>query len=78
MKKRTLAPGLLREWREANNVTQNELARGVGGTSQQISNYENNRQRPALDMAFAIEQKTGVPMQAWCYRYRQQGRRNHD
>ena len=52
--------------RLAMGMKQNEFARLIGVSEQNMNNYETGRSRPRVDIAFRICQKTGITLD-WIY-----------
>jgi len=58
----------LRRWMRARGFGPVEMAARVGADHGQISRLLSGRQRPGLDLAFAIERATGVDAEEWVVR----------
>jgi transcriptional regulator with XRE-family HTH domain len=59
------APDALRHWRRNRAYTQLELGALIGVASTVISDFELGRRRPGLEVAFRIEDATGIDARAW-------------
>lgn len=60
-------PALLGSWREKEQLKQQEAADRIGIDLARYNAFENDRARPGLDWAVAIERATKgmVPVQSW-------------
>ena len=54
----------LKHYRVLNGMTQEDLAKRLETTKQVISNYENGKHTPKIDVAFKIASKLGVPLES--------------
>lgn len=61
---------ILKELREDSDLTQDELARIVSTTRQQISNYENKRYEPSIETLINIANHFNVSLDFLCGRSR--------
>lgn len=61
------APGLLKNWREAENLTQGEAAKLLGVSQPSWSDYEqgNKIPRTVLAVRIATITKGAVPVESW-------------
>ena len=53
----------IKEWRKRNNVTQEELAKGVEVTRQTIISLENGKYNASLQLAYKIARYFGVTIE---------------
>ena len=54
----------LKVWRKANNrMTLAELAKELGVSAPHLSEIENGNNEPSLELAIAIGERTGIPVQ---------------
>jgi len=53
----------LREYREALNMSQDELAHAANVTARHIAFIENGKRNPSLDVALKISQKLNRPIE---------------
>lgn len=58
-------PALFRKWMSDNNHNQSTLARLFKVTPSSVNRWCNEKSRPDDGQAIAIEDKTGVPRDAW-------------
>ena len=61
---------LLREWITRKVYKQNEAALNLGLNETFLSMLVNGKRMPSLDNAVAIERLTGIPVEAWSSRER--------
>lgn len=63
--RRNFSAAAFRSLRRESGLTQEELADRVGATSQTLSNVENGRVVPRLELAAAVASELGVPLSAF-------------
>ena len=57
----------IKELRNSKNISQEDLAKTLNVTRQAISNWENNKAQPDIDMLMAISKALGVEMTELIY-----------
>jgi DNA-binding XRE family transcriptional regulator len=61
---------VMKNWREAEDLTQEDVARLLGVSKQVLSAYENNRKLPSIKKTIEIAEKLGASAKMWLiYRF---------
>lgn len=61
----TRTPHPMREWRRENGKTLQDVADAVGVTQPHLSEVENWKNDPSLDLTARLREYTGLPMEAF-------------
>ncbi len=65
MSNESTAGARLQDWLCRAGLTQQAFADELGVTQGQVSNLMAGRRTPSLDLAAAIERRTGIPASSW-------------